>query len=129
MMFFVISGASLDLTIFFNKNGLVVLIIAVAYVICRFVGKWLGAFSGASITRCEPKVKKYLGFALIPQAGVAIGLATTAYNLFNRNPETAYAGSLILAIILTSTLIYELIGPMVAKFALNKAGEIPKENL
>ena len=129
MMFFVISGASLDLTIFFNKNGLVVLIIAVTYVICRFVGKWLGAFSGASITRCEPKVKKYLGFALIPQAGVAIGLATTAYNLFNRNPETAYAGSLILAIILTSTLIYELIGPMVAKFALNKAGEIPKENL
>lgn len=129
MMFFVISGASLDLTIFFDKNGLIVLIIAVVYVIVRFLGKWVGAYSGASITRCEPKVKKYLGFALIPQAGVAIGLATTAYTLFNKNPDTAYAGSLILAIILTSTLVYELIGPMVAKFALNKAGEIPKENL
>ena len=129
MMFFVISGASLDLTIFFNKNGLIVLIIALTYVVFRFLGKWVGAFSGASITRCEPKIKKYLGFALIPQAGVAIGLATTAYTLFNKNPDTAYVGSLILAIILTSTLIYELIGPMVAKFALNKAGEIPKENL
>ena len=129
MMFFVISGASLDLTIFFNKNGLIVVCIAVTYVIFRVVGKWVGAFTGASITRCEDKIKKYLGFALIPQAGVAIGLATTAYTLFNKNPDTALAGSLILAIILTSTLIYELIGPMVAKFALNKAGEIPKENL
>ena len=129
MMFFVISGASLDLTIFFNRNGLIVVGIAATYVIFRFVGKWVGAFTGASITRCEDKIKKYLGFALIPQAGVAIGLATTAYTLFNKNPETAFAGSLILAIILTSTLVYELIGPMVAKFALNKAGEIPKENL
>lgn len=128
-MFFVISGASLDLTIFFDKNGLIVVIIAIVYAIFRIIGKWLGAFSGASITKCEPQIKKYLGFALIPQAGVAIGLATTAYTLFNKNPDTAYAGSLILAIILTSTLIYELIGPMVAKFALNKAGEIPKENL
>lgn len=129
MMFFVISGASLDLTIFFNRNGLIVVGIAATYIIFRFVGKWVGAFTGASITRCEDKIKKYLGFALIPQAGVAIGLATTAYTLFNKNPETAFAGSLILAIILTSTLVYELIGPMVAKFALNKAGEIPKENL
>ena len=129
MMFFVISGASLDLTIFFDKNGLIVVIIAAIYVIFRVIGKWLGAFTGASITRCEPQIKKYLGFALIPQAGVAIGLATTAYTLFNKNPETAFSGSLILAIVLTSTLIYELIGPMVAKFALNKAGEIPKENL
>lgn len=129
MMFFVISGASLDLTIFFNRNGLIVLAIALTYVIFRVVGKWLGAFTGASITRCEDKIRKYLGFALIPQAGVAIGLATTAYTLFNNNPDTALAGSLILAIVLSSTLIYELIGPMVAKFALNKAGEIPKENL
>ena len=129
MMFFVISGASLDLTIFFNRNGLIVACIAVTYVLFRVIGKWLGAFTGASITRCEDKIKKYLGFALIPQAGVAIGLATTAYTLFNKNPDTALAGSLILAIILTSTLIYELIGPMVAKFALNKAGEIPKESL
>ena len=62
---------------------------------------------------------------------MAIGLATTAYRLFLNNPseECQRAGALILAIILTSTLVYELIGPMVAKFALSKAHEIPEENL
>ena len=131
MMFFVISGASLDLSIFFNSDGLVVVIIALVYIVFRIIGKWSGAFVGASITRCEPQVKKYLGFALIPQAGVAIGLSTTAYRLFsnNPNPDCQKAGALILAIILTSTLIYELIGPMVAKFALKQANEIPEENL
>ena len=129
MMFFVISGASLDLTIFFSGNGLVVVLIAITYVVFRVIGKWSGAFVGASITRCEPQVKKYLGFALIPQAGVAIGLSTTAYRLFSNNPATQTTGALILAIILTSTLIYELVGPMVAKFALKKANEIPEENL
>ena len=129
MMFFVISGASLDLSIFFNKDGFLVLIIALIYIIFRVIGKWGGAYLGASLTRCEPQVKKYLGFALIPQAGVAIGLSTTAYQLFSANPETQKAGALILAIILTSTLIYELIGPMCAKFAFKKAKEIPEENL
>ena len=129
MMFFVISGASLDLTIFFNGDGLVVVLIALTYIIFRVIGKWTGAYVGASITRCEPQVRKYIGFALVPQAGVAIGLSTTAYNLFSQNPETEKVGALILAIILTSTLVYELIGPMVAKFALKKAHEIPEENL
>ena len=127
LMFFVISGASLDLTIFFNKNGLIVLAIALIYVIFRVIGKWTGAFTGASVTRCEPKIKKYLGFALIPQAGVAIGLATTANTLFSAHPNTQVAAALIIAIVLTSTLVYELIGPMVSKFALKKAGEIPEE--
>ena len=131
MMFFVISGASLDLSIFFNSDGLIVVAIAAVYVIFRVIGKWSGAFVGASITRCEPQVKKYLGFALVPQAGVAIGLSTTAYKLFSENPneQCQKAGALILAIILTSTLIYELVGPLAAKFALSKAGEIPQENL
>ena len=127
LMFFVISGASLDLTIFFNKEGLVVVLIALVYIIFRVLGKWTGAFTGASISRCEPKIRKYLGFALIPQAGVAIGLATTANVLFSTNPETQKAGNLIIAIILTSTLVYELIGPLVSKFALKKAGEIVEE--
>lgn len=127
LMFFVISGASLDLTIFFNKEGLIVMLIAFVYIVSRVVGKWAGAFAGASISRCEPKVKKYLGFALVPQAGVAIGLATTANVLFSANPETQKAGSLIIAIILTSTLVYELVGPLASKFALKKAGEITEE--
>ena len=125
MMFFVISGASLDLSIFFDRDGLVVVILAAIYIVFRVVGKWFGAFSGASISRSEPQIKKYLGFALVPQAGVAIGLSTTAYRLFSENPATQRAGALILAIILTSTLIYELVGPLSAKFALKKAKEIP----
>ena len=129
MMFFVISGASLDLTIFFNGDGLMVVLIALTYIIFRVIGKWSGAYVGATITRCEPQVRKYIGFALVPQAGVAIGLSTTAYKLFSQNPATEKVGALILAIILTSTLVYELIGPMVAKFALKKAHEIPEENL
>ena len=127
MMFFVISGASLDLTIFTNKTGLIAVIIALIYLISRVVGKYLGAFAGASITKSEPQVKKYLGLTLIPQAGVAIGLATNASALFSLHENTAMLGSLIIAIILTSTLIYELIGPLISKYALNKAGEIPVE--
>ena len=129
MMFFVFSGASLDLSIFFNENGLIVLLIAGIYLVFRVVGKYLGAFTGASITHCEPQVKKYLGLTLVPQAGVAIGLATTASGLFgaSENETLRLVGSLIIAIILTSTLVYELVGPLLSKYALKKAGEIYQE--
>lgn len=128
MMFFVISGASLDLSIFFNGSGLIIVGIAFTYIVARVVGKWVGAYAGASITKSEPKIKKYLGFTLIPQAGVAIGLATTAGKLFSLREETALTGVLVVAIILTSTLVYEIVGPMVSKFALSKAGEIQNQN-
>lgn len=127
MFFFVLSGASLDLRVFFNEEGLLILGIAAVYIVSRVVGKWLGAFSGAALTKCEPQVKKYLGFALVPQAGVAIGLATNAAKLFGENPATQESGALVMAIVLTSTLIYELIGPLTAKYALSKAGEIKEE--
>ena len=122
MMFFVISGASLDLSIFFSEKGLVVLAIAGVYLVCRVIGKYSGAFAGATLTRCEPEVRKYLGLTLVPQAGVAIGLATTASTLFG----THESGAMILAAILTSTLVYELVGPLVSKYALQKAGQIPE---
>ena len=128
MMFFVISGASLDLSIFFNGSGLLIVLVALIYIVFRVVGKWLGSFTGATITQCEPTIKKYLGFALVPQAGVAIGLATTSNKLFSLNEATKETGALILAIILTSTLVYELIGPLSSKFALSKAGEIPAKS-
>ena len=124
MMFFVLSGASLNLKMLFGGNGLIVLGVAAAYIVFRVIGKYLGAFSGASITHCPKKVRNYLGLTLMPQAGVAIGLATTANALFSANPSTAHIAELVLAIILTSTLVYELLGPMVSKFALKKAGEI-----
>ena len=125
MVFFVISGASLDLTIFFNERGLIVVGIAFAYIILRVIGKWLGAFIGSSVTKSDENIKKYLGFALIPQAGVAIGLATTGSDLFAR-VGNAEASVLVLAIILTSTLVYEIFGPMITKWALTKAGDIEK---
>lgn len=127
LLFFVISGASLDLTIFTDRSGLIVILIAAIYIVTRMVGKWSGAFTGAVISKCEPEVKKYLGFALAPQAGVAIGLATTANSIFSENPETAHYGAIIIAVILTSTLIYELFGPTISKFALEKSNQIPKE--
>ncbi|MBO4540737.1 MAG: cation:proton antiporter [Bacilli bacterium] len=124
MAFFVISGASLDLTVFASRSGLFVVIIALLYVVFRVIGKYLGAFAGTKIARSEPAVQKYLGFALIPQAGVAIGLATTAGTLFGEHPDTAPIGVMVVAIILTSTLLYELTGPIITKTALQKAGEI-----
>ena len=68
----------------------------------------------------EPTVQKYLGYTLFPQAGVAIGLATTANQAF---PDPTQA-SLVLAVILSATIIYELAGPIITKIALKKAGEI-----
>ena len=127
LMFFVLSGASLDITVFFSKNGLFVAAVALVYIVFRVLGKWFGAYEGAVITKSEEKIKKYLGLALVPQAGVAIGLATTARNLFSREPATELTGALILAIILSSTLVYELLGPMISKYALKKAGEIGKD--
>ena len=122
MLFFILSGANLNLAIFTGDNGVIVLTVAAFYLVFRFGGKWSGAALGSTITKAEPNVKKYLGFCLVPQAGVAIGLATTAGNILaTSNPEI---GSMIVAVILTSTLVYELIGPIVTKTALQKAGEI-----
>ncbi len=129
MLFFVISGASLDLSVFASDKGWMVVVIALIYAISRFAGKWVGTFGAAKITSAEPSVQKYLGFCLVPQAGVAIGLATTAGAAFgsSSNAEVQMIGSLVLAIILTSTLIYEIVGPISTKVALAKAGEIVLE--
>ncbi len=129
MLFFVLSGAELDLTIFADKLALYIIIAALFYAVFRALGKWLGAFTGSCITRAEPTVRKYLGFTLIPQAGVAIGLSTTASRVFGSSSiaEVRQAGAMILAVILTSTLVYELIGPVITKLALTKAGEIQVE--
>ena len=127
LMFFVLSGASLDLSIFFSTSGLIVVAIAVVYILFRGCGKWLGAYTGSTITKSPEKVKKYLGLTLIPQAGVAIGLAATANTLFSGNEFTKDIGAMIIAVILTSTLILEIIGPLLSKYALKKAGEIQEE--
>jgi Kef-type K+ transport system membrane component KefB len=114
IMFFVLSGAELNL----NVLG-VVGIIGVVYVVFRVVGKIFGAWFGAKVTKADPVIAKYLGYALVPQAGVAIGLSLIATQVLN-----AEMGAQIRAIILAGTLIYELVGPVIAKMALKKAGEI-----
>ena len=141
MLFFVISGASLDITIFASSNVGIVLAISAVYLVFRAMGKWVGAFSSAKMVRAEPTVQKYLGFTLIPQAGVAIGLATTASqtliaegrtlvdelgNITEAGSQLVTYGGMILAIILSSTVIYEIFGPIITKLALTKAGEIEK---
>lgn len=126
MLFFVISGASLDLTVFSSNGAISITIIALVYIISRCIGKWVGAYGSSKATKADPTVQKYLGFTLFPQAGVAIGLATTANQAF-RNLGFAKESSLILAIILTATIVYELIGPVITKITLKKAGEIKNE--
>ncbi len=127
MVFFVISGASLGLSVFLS--GGLILIIAGVYILFRMVGKFFGAYVGGKVTHASPVVQKYLGWTLFPQAGVAIGMATLASQGFDSNPEY---GAIILAVALAATLIYELTGPVITKMALAKAGEIddakPKTN-
>lgn len=127
MLFFVISGANLNITIFASKDALIVIIVALVYIVMRSIGKWSGAFASAKLTKSEPTVQKYLGFTLLPQAGVAIGLATTASQTLAKL-GLEKESSLILAVILTATIFYELVGPLITKIALAKAGEISKES-
>lgn len=113
MLFFFLSGADLNVGIIQSVG-----MIGIIYVVFRVVGKVSGAYLGAKICKAEESVQKYLGFTLIPQAGVAIGLAATAMNVV---PEY---GMQIRTIILCGTVIYELIGPLTTKIALKKAHEI-----
>ena len=113
MLFFVLSGAQLDIGVL-PSIGLV----GVTYVVIRAAGKMLGAFLGAKWMKAPPNVAKYLGPSLLPQAGVAIGLSLLATEVV---PEY---GAVIRAVVLCGTLIYEIIGPVVTKISLQKAGEI-----
>lgn len=117
MLFFVISGASLDLSIIPYVG-----VVGLVYVVFRCVGKYIGALAGASIVKCEPNVKKYLGIALFPQAGVAIGMSQTVATI----PELAEYAPKVVTVVLCATLIYELVGPILTKVVLTKAGEIEK---
>lgn len=113
LLFFVISGAELNIEMVL-KVGL----IGILYLIARSIGKYTGAYLGAVISKADENVKKYLGLALLPQAGVAIGMAQVAMI------ELPEYGDAIRTIVLCATLVYELIGPVITKIALQKAGEI-----
>ena len=115
VLFFVISGAELDLTVFAD---LAVVGIGVMYILSRSAGKIFGASVSAKLMRCEPSICKYLGITLLPQAGVALGMSVTVAAEFGAE------GAIVRNIVLFSVLIYELVGPILTKMALTAAGDI-----
>ncbi len=117
VLFFVISGAELDLNILLNPLTLVV---GVVYIISRSLGKYYGAYGSCKAVKCSSDITKNLGITLLPQAGVALGMALTASALSD--------GSLVRNVVLFSVLVYELVGPALTKRSLLKAGEIKPEN-
>ena len=113
-LFFVISGAELEMSVF---TDVAIMGIGVVYIIFRCIGKYVGTLFSAKATKCAPQICKYLGITLFPQAGVALGMCTTAMALGEQ-------GNLIRNITLFAVLIYELVGPLLTKMALTAAGDI-----
>ena len=117
ILFFVISGAELDLSVFAE---IAVVIIGLVYIASRSAGKYFGAGISARWTKCDPNIVKYLGITLLPQAGVALGMAIKAVEL---GPD----GAIVRNITLFAVLVYEIVGPFLTKVALTKAGDIKAE--
>lgn len=116
-LFFVISGAELELSVF---GDWAIVVIGVVYIIFRSLGKYYGSLASAKATGCEESICKYLGITLLPQAGVALGMCAIAAAA----PEMAGQGNLIRNITLFAVLIYELVGPLLTRQALMAAGDI-----
>ena len=117
--FFMIAGLELDLGTLPVIGGL-----GVIYIIVRVIGKVYGAHFSAKALKAPPTVTKYLGWTLIPQAGVAIDMAITANQRFESIPGFEFIGSQIMTIVLAATVVYEVLGLVIVKTALSKAGEI-----
>ena len=116
ILFFVLSGAELDLTILSNP---LVLLVGVVYIASRSLGKISGAYTSCRATKCSPSIQKYLGITLLPQAGVALGMAAEAAQLSD--------GHMVRNVVLFSVLVYELVGTTLTRMALTAAGEIRPE--
>ncbi len=116
LLFFVISGAELDLSIVPTVG-----LLGVLYIVFRSAGKYFGARIGSTIVHEDENIRKYLGVALLPQAGVAIGMSQIVVSEL-----PAEYGVRIRAVVLCATLVYELVGPLLTKLVLTKAGEIEK---
>ena len=114
VLFFVISGAELELGVF---KELASVLVGIIYMLARSAGKYIGARESSKLMRCDKNIVEYLGITLLPQAGVALGMCVTASTL-------SEDGALIRNIVLFAVLIYELVGPMMTKWALQKAGDI-----
>ena len=122
VVFFVTSGAELDLSVF--TNGWIV-VIGVIYILFRSIGKCSGATLSAKLSKCDDNIVKYLGITLLPQAGVALGMADMVKSATEfTDPKIA---SIVVSITLFAVLIYEIFGPALTKMALTKAGDIDPE--
>ena len=113
LLFFVVSGAELDLSVLPSVG-----LIGVGYLLLRSLGKWGGTMLGAVCVKADNNIKKYLGLTLLPQAGVAIGMASLVSARFPT------LGTQVSTIVLAGVLVFELAGPVITKIALTKAGEI-----
>ena len=116
VLFFVLSGAELNMSILSQPT---VLLIGVVFILFRSAGKYFGAYASCAMTKCAPNITKYIGITLLPQAGVALGMAMTATRLSD--------GEVVRNVVLFAVLIYELVGPALTKKALMAAGEIQPE--
>ena len=119
VLFFVLSGCDLDFKVFSDWG---IIVVGVVYIIFRSLGKIYGAQLSAKMTKCDPTIQKYLGITLLPQAGVSLGMSLTAMAL-------PIAGPIIRNVALFAVLVYELVGPLLTRIALEKAGEIKERPL
>ena len=120
ILFFVISGAELDLSVFLQP---IFVLIGVVYILFRSLGKYFGARGSSMLTRSEPTIQKYLGITLLPQAGVALGMVST----IGADAAFASVATTVRFVILFAVLIYEIFGPMMTKWALTRAGDITEK--
>lgn len=118
-IFFIMSGMNLDLSALTTVGT-----VGLAYFIVRIIGKYLGTYISCLITGTSREIRNYMGLALIPQAGVAIGLAFLGQRLL---PEEM--GKLLLTIILSSSVLYEMVGPVCAKMSLFLSGSITTDKM
>ncbi len=121
ILFFVISGAELDLSVFAQP---IFVLVGLVYILSRCVGKYFGAMSSAKMTKCSPDIVKYLGITLFPQAGVALGMVSTVTADASLDDGVA---SVVRFVILFAVLVYEIVGPVMTKWSLTKAGDITEK--
>lgn len=121
ILFFVISGAELDLSVFTQP---IFVLVGVVYIIARCLGKYFGAMGSAKMTACSPDIVKYLGITLFPQAGVALGMVST---VASDSILSADIASVVRFVILFAVLVYEIVGPVMTKWALTKSGDITEK--
>lgn len=128
MLFFIISGAQLDVSVYYRDSNLLAMFLplAIIYFFARSLGKWGGAYVGSlSEKDCDPRIRKYLGWMLLPQAGVAIGLATTSGQQLTASFAFGYSyGDIVVCAILSTTILYNILGAFLTKEALIAAGQV-----